>query len=82
MFNDDTFYSPHDLEMRFIASVSRLAQWRCSRQGPPFYKLRRRIWYKGSDLNRFIAARRVETAGRRPGANLDALANARVDTAE
>ena len=33
------------------------------RQGPPFYKIGGRIWYKRSDLDRWREARRVDPAG-------------------
>jgi hypothetical protein len=44
-----------------------LKRWRSLGVGPPFYRgLTRRILYKRSDLDRFIASRRVDTRMDRP----------------
>ena len=38
----------------------KLAQWRHKHIGPPFYKLGRKIVYRGADLNEWAESRRVE----------------------
>ena len=57
-FEDDRAYRPDDLTE--IATRSTLAKWRHFGRGPAFYKFGSRVLYSGRDLNRWIAARRVE----------------------
>ena len=45
-----------------IGDRDKLAQWRHKRIGPPFYKLGRKIVYRGADLNAWAEAQRVDTA--------------------
>jgi hypothetical protein len=35
-------------------SVGTLRNWRSQRQGPPYYKVGRRVLYSSSDLRRFL----------------------------
>ena len=62
MFKDAELYHAADDRLRIIGSESTLASWRSRKMGPPFYKLRGRIFYAGADLNAHVAARRVEPA--------------------
>lgn len=49
-----------DPELDVIGSREKLAQWRHRGTGPPFYRLGRKIIYRGEDLNAWAEARRVE----------------------
>lgn len=60
-FEEKKLYSAHDSEMRLFGSVQLLAQWRCRGKGPAYTKIGRTPMYIGSDLNKFLNDRRVET---------------------
>ena len=57
-FDPDRAYRPDDLTE--IATRSTLAKWRHYGRGPAFYKFGSRVLYRGSDLNQWVAAHRVE----------------------
>lgn len=38
-----------------------LPTWRCQGKGPAFYRVGRKVFYRTEDLDRWLAARRVET---------------------
>ena len=60
-FESDRYYRPADDAMRLVAAVGTLAVWRHKRRGPAYFKVARKILYRGADLNRWMDARRVET---------------------
>lgn len=63
MFDPEKFYRPQDEEMRKVASVGTLAQWRYrGNVGPPYIKIGGggKILYEGRALNDWLAAHRVE----------------------
>ena len=62
MFDPDRYYKPQDEEMRQIATVATLAQWRYSgTSGPPYIKIggSGRVIYRGSDLVEWLDKNRV-----------------------
>ena len=46
-----------------LFSLNRQQAWRALKQGPRFVRIGRRIFYKKSEIESFIAANVVETAG-------------------
>ncbi|KAJ01449.1 helix-turn-helix transcriptional regulator [Sulfitobacter mediterraneus] len=60
LFEQNRHYVLGDEELNLIGSVDKLAQWRHKGMGPAFYKLGRKIIYRGSDLNAWAEAQRVE----------------------
>ena len=60
LFEQDRNYVVGDPELEIIGNRDKLAQWRHKRIGPPFYKLGRKIIYRGADLNAWAEAQRVE----------------------
>ena len=62
MFDPDRYYKPQDEEMRQIATVGTLAQWRYSgTSGPSYIKIGSsgRVIYRGSDLVEWLDKNRV-----------------------
>ncbi|MHA6347592.1 MerR family transcriptional regulator [Roseivivax sp. CAU 1761] len=67
LFENDRNYLLGDPELDIIGDREKLAQWRHKMKGPAFYRLGRKIVYRGSDLNDWVAANRVDpskTGGR------------------
>ncbi len=60
LFEQNRNYILGDDELNLIGDRDKLAQWRHKRMGPAFYKLGRKIIYRGSDLNAWAEANRVE----------------------
>ncbi|MBM1555886.1 MerR family transcriptional regulator [Sulfitobacter mediterraneus] len=60
LFEQNRHYVLGDEELNLIGSVDKLPQWRHKGMGPAFYKLGRKIIYRGSDLNAWAEAQRVE----------------------
>jgi hypothetical protein len=66
LFEQDRNYVLGDPELELIGDRAKLAQWRHKGMGPAFYRLGRKIIYRGADLNAWAEAHRVEpdNAGR------------------
>jgi hypothetical protein len=60
LFDDKRNYILGDLELEIIGDRDKLAQWRHKGLGPTYYKLGRKVVYRGSDLNAWVEAQRVE----------------------
>ncbi|MFN0114178.1 MAG: helix-turn-helix transcriptional regulator [Paracoccaceae bacterium] len=60
LFEQDRAYQLGDPELESIGSRAKLAQWRYQGIGPPYYKLGRKVVYRGADLNAWAEARRVD----------------------
>ena len=60
LFEQNRNYVLGDEELNIIGNVDKLAQWRHKGMGPAFYKLGRKIIYRGEDLNAWADAQRVE----------------------
>lgn len=60
LFDENRNYVLGDPELDLIGDREKLAQWRHKGMGPPFYKLGRKIIYRGVDLNAWTEAQRVE----------------------
>ncbi|WP_417599807.1 MerR family transcriptional regulator [Pararhodobacter oceanensis] len=60
IFEQDRNYVLGDPELEIIGNRTKLAQWRHKRMGPPFYRLGRKIVYRGADLNAWAEANRFE----------------------
>lgn len=62
MFEDNRNYILGDVELQIIGDREKLAQWRHKGKGPAFYKLGRKIIYRGADLNAWAEANRIDPA--------------------
>ena len=62
LFEDNRNYVLGDPELDFIGNREKLAQWRHKAQGPAYYKLGRKVVYRGRDLNAWADANRVDPA--------------------
>lgn len=60
LFEQNRNYILGDDELNLIGDRDKLAQWRHKGVGPAFYKLGRKIIYRGADLNAWAEAQRVE----------------------
>lgn len=60
LFEKNRNYVLGDIELEIIGDRDKLAQWRHKRMGPAFYKLGRKIIYRGEDLNKWAEANRVD----------------------
>ena len=60
LFEDARTYVLGDPELDIIGDREKLAQWRHKGIGPAFYRLGRKIVYRGEDLNAWAEANRVE----------------------
>lgn len=60
LFEQDRNYVLGDAELELIGDREKLAQWRHKGIGPAYYKLGRKIIYRGADLNAWADANRVE----------------------
>lgn len=63
LFEQNRNYLIGDPELDLIGDRAKLAQWRHKGIGPAYYKLGRKIIYRGADLNAWADANRVETGG-------------------
>jgi hypothetical protein len=59
LFQNDRNYLLGDPELNLLGDRAKLGQWRHKRMGPPFYKLGRKVVYRGSDLNAWAEAQKV-----------------------
>ena len=60
LFEQNSNYVLGDDELNIIGDREKLAQWRHKGVGPAFYKLGRKIIYRGADLNAWAEANRVD----------------------
>lgn len=60
LFEQNRNYVLGDEELNLIGDRDKLAQWRHKNLGPPYYRLGRKIIYRGTDLNEWADAQRVE----------------------
>lgn len=60
LFEQTRSYVLGDPELDLIGDRAKLAQWRHKGMGPAFYRLGRKIVYRGADLNAWAEANRVE----------------------
>ena len=60
LFDDQRNYVLGDPELDLLGAREKLAQWRHKGRGPAFYRLGRKIIYRGADLNAWMAQNRVE----------------------
>lgn len=65
LFQNERNYVLGDTELDIIGDREKLAQWRHKMKGPPFYKLGRKIIYRGVDLNAWAESNRTEPTTRR-----------------
>ena len=61
LFEQNRNYVLGDPGLEVIGNREKLAQWRHKGIGPAFYRLGRKIVYRGADLNAWAEAQRVET---------------------
>lgn len=62
LFDDDRNYVLGDTDLNIIGDRDKLAQWRHKGLGPSYYKLGRKVIYRGCDLNAWAEARKVEAS--------------------
>ncbi|MEQ9241893.1 helix-turn-helix domain-containing protein [Roseovarius indicus] len=60
LFEQSRSYVLGDPELEILGDRAKLAQWRHRGIGPAYYKLGRKIIYRGEDLNAWADANRVE----------------------
>ena len=60
IFETSRNYVLGDPELELIGDRDKLAQWRHKGMGPAFYRLGRKIIYRGVDLNAWSEASRVD----------------------
>jgi hypothetical protein len=60
LFENNRSYVLGDPELEIIGDREKLAQWRHKRMGPAYYRLGRKIVYRGADLNFWAEANRVD----------------------
>jgi hypothetical protein len=60
LFENHRSYVLGDPELDIIGDRDKLAQWRHKRIGPAYYRLGRKIVYRGADLNAWANANRVD----------------------
>lgn len=60
LFEQNLNYVLGDEELNLIGDREKLAQWRHKKIGPPYYKLGRKVIYRGADLNAWAEAQRVD----------------------
>lgn len=60
IFENSRNYVLGDPELDLIGDRDKLAQWRHKNMGPAFYRLGRKIVYRGFDLNAWADANRVD----------------------
>lgn len=64
IFNNERSYVLGDPELDLLGDREKLAQWRHKSKGPAFYRLGRKIIYRGVDLNKWVEAGRVDPAAK------------------
>jgi len=62
MFDPGKVYPADNPQLNEIVAYSTLAHMRQERRGPAYFKLGKRILYKGEDLNRWLDSKRVDPA--------------------
>ena len=62
LFENHRSYVLGDPELNILGNREKLAQWRHKMKGPPFYRLGRKIVYRGADLNAWVEANRIDPA--------------------
>lgn len=60
LFDETRNYVLGDHELDLIGDRDKLAQWRHKGIGPAYYRLGRKIIYRGVDLNEWAEASRVD----------------------
>ena len=60
LFEDNRNYTLDDSELSVIGGREKLGQWRHKGFGPAYFKLGRKIIYRGTDLNAWALANRVD----------------------
>ena len=60
LFENNRSYILGDPELEIIGDRDKLAQWRHKHMGPAYYRLGRKIIYRGADLNAWAEACRVD----------------------
>ena len=60
LFEQTRNYVLGDPELEILGDRSKRAQWRRRGTGPAYYKLGRKIIYRGEDQNAWVDANRIE----------------------
>ena len=59
LFDPKRSYTLDDPELTLIGTREKLSQWRYRNFGPAYFKLGKKVIYRGVDLNAFAEAHRV-----------------------
>lgn len=62
LFDPNRNYVLGDPELEIMGDRDKLAQWRHKGMGPAYYRLGRKIIYRGADLNAWAESCKVEPA--------------------
>ncbi len=62
LFDEHRTYVLGDDELGLLGNREKLAQWRHKNTGPAYYRLGRKIIYRGADLNAWADKNRVDPA--------------------
>ena len=60
LFEDERCYVLADPELELLGDREKLAQWRHKGVGPAYYKIGRKVIYRGTDLNAWLDANRID----------------------
>jgi hypothetical protein len=60
IFESKRSYVLGDVELELLGDRDKLAQWRHKGMGPAYYRLGRKIVYRGHDLNHWMESHRVD----------------------
>ena len=60
MFDEGRLYAAGDPTLTAVIPYSTSASWRHEGRGPRYLKVGARVFYRGVDLNEWLAARTVE----------------------
>ncbi len=63
LFEQNRNYVLGDPELDIIGNRDKLAQWRHKGHGPAYYKLGRKVIYRGSGLNDWAEANKTDPNG-------------------
>ena len=60
IFDNSRTYNSDDPELDIFGSKQKRAKWRYQKFGPAWIKIGRKVLYAGSDLNSWLASRRID----------------------
>lgn len=61
LFDNTRHYALGDPELSIIGTREKLGQWRHRGVGPAYYKMGKKVVYRGEDLNVWAESQRIQT---------------------